>query len=50
MSILLNLANSFVNYFKEFNVKNIPESFIKDYYILTHDNYISIRTGIYKAY
>lgn len=42
MSNLLNLANSFVNYFKEFNVKNIPESFIKDYYILTHDNYISI--------
>ena len=42
MSNLLELANSFVNYFKEFNVKNIPESFIRDYYILTHGNYISI--------
>jgi len=39
---LIELANSFVKYFKEFNVKNIPESFIKEYYILTNDNFISI--------
>jgi hypothetical protein len=32
---LLELENSFVAYFKEFNVKNIPENFIKKYYILT---------------
>ena len=39
---LIELANSFVKYFKEFNVKNIPESFIKEYYILTSDNFISV--------
>jgi hypothetical protein len=39
---LVELANSFVRYFKEFNVKNIPENFIKEYYILTHGNFISI--------
>lgn len=39
---LIELANSFVKYFKEFNIKNIPETFIKEYYILTNDNFISI--------
>lgn len=39
---LIELANSFVEYFKEFNIKNIPESFIREYYILTNDDFISI--------
>jgi hypothetical protein len=39
---LIELANSFVKYFKEFNIKSIPENFIKEYYILTNDNFISI--------
>ena len=39
---IVELANSFLKYFKEFNVKNIPDNFIKEYYILTNDNFISI--------
>jgi len=39
---LIELAESFVKYFKGFNVKNIPDNFIKEYYILTNDNFISI--------
>ena len=39
---LIELSNSFLKYFKEFNVKNIPDDFIKEYYILTNDNFISI--------
>jgi hypothetical protein len=39
---LTELADSFVVYFKDFNIKNIPENFIKQYYILTNDNFISI--------
>ena len=39
---LVELANSFLKYFKEFNIKNIPDTFIKEYYILTNDNFISI--------
>lgn len=42
MSNLNKLANSFVEYFKKFNIKHIPEDFIREYYILTHGNYISI--------
>lgn len=41
-SNLFVLAESFVDYFKEFNVNKIPEKFIKEYYIFTHDDYISI--------
>jgi len=42
MSNIYQLADSFVNYFKQFNTKNIPESFIKEYYILSHQQYISL--------
>ncbi len=42
MSNLINLANSFVKYFKSFNVKHIPENFVKEYYILSHGDYISL--------
>ena len=42
MSNIYQLANSFVDYFKNFNTKNIPESFIKEYYILSHQQYISL--------
>jgi hypothetical protein len=42
MSNIYQLANSFVEYFKNFNTKNIPESFIKEYYILSHQQYISL--------
>ena len=42
MSNIYQLADSFVNYFNKFNTKNIPESFIKEYYILSHQQYISV--------
>lgn len=39
---LHQLASSFVQYFRKFNTNNIPEDFIKDYYVLSHGEFISV--------
>lgn len=42
MENIFNLATSFVSYFRNFNTKHIPENFIKEYYVLSHQQFISV--------
>jgi hypothetical protein len=42
MNDIFRLAKSFLNYYKKFNLKNIPDEFIKEYYIFSHQPLISI--------
>ena len=39
---ILEMADSFVEYFKKYNIKNISEDFIHDYYIFSNSIYISV--------